>query len=175
MNTAYLVIQCGINMLFIGGLVYLIRERRAWSRIASAREERLTALAAELCALGQEQIRQDAWPGAAAPSGASADAAPVRAEAGIARAAMSSAASDRLGAAATLLAQGLPVDRVVAETALPAGEVQVLRNLARAAKSPGAGGRRPRNVAAPARTAATGRRSAGAKERGVVVERHGHA
>jgi hypothetical protein len=175
MHTAYLVIQCGINMLLIGGLVYLIRERRAWSRIASAREARLTALAEELCALGEELIRREAWSGATHRAEACSGGAPTPADAGTPRIEAPTTGSDRLGGAASLLAQGLPVDRVVAETALPAGEVQLLRNLARAAKSPVAGGRRPRGIAASPRTPAAGRRTAGAREKAAVVERHGHA
>jgi hypothetical protein len=146
MLTTFILIQVGINLALVLGLVRLLKEREAALRQARQREDRLEALAAELCALGRDFAAQDKT----APESLCApqEAAPVPRERQAARekdepatAARIPAAADRFQGAVSLLERGVPLEAVAVETALPDGEVQVLRNLARAPAAAGRGRR----------------------------------
>jgi hypothetical protein len=138
MVTGFLVVQVAVNLALILGVFRLLRERDGRAALAAAREARLEALAAEFCALGREVAR---GVGAASAPAASSPAASVARtalhspdgplSAGSGRRPGAGRSSERLRAAALLLDRGLPVGAVASRTALPEGEVQVLRNLRR--------------------------------------------
>ena len=145
MITALALLQVGFNVLMLLGLVRLLRERETLARAAKLREERLEALAADVCAVGRDLTRQEAPAPAVRTVKDEATHSPgERAES---EAGGCEARTNRVQGAAALLAQGASVERVVAATALPEGEVQILRNLRSAVATPRRGsGRR----AAPA-------------------------
>jgi hypothetical protein len=125
MLTAVLLTQLTLNVLFLLGLWWMLREREAAVRSAEQREDRLEALAKEFCALGSELSRE------ARPAPAQEPATPAEPDA--------HGSIDRIEGATALLMQGVPVARVAEATALPDGEVEVLKNLRRPAhRSPGA-------------------------------------
>jgi hypothetical protein len=128
------LLQAGFNLLMLLGLVRLLRERETLARAAKLREERLEALAADVCAVARDLIRQ----AASAPAvctvreeGARSPGERAGSEGGDCE-----SRANRVQGAAALLAQGASVERVVAATALSEGEVQILRNLRRPAAPP---------------------------------------
>jgi hypothetical protein len=172
MLTLFAVIQVGINLLLLAGMAALLRERARTANLQRQREERLESLAAELCALGRDWgagVRSEPPPPPMVEAVETAPPPAIRAAA---------PASDdgeggrtRFRAAVALLASGLGVDEVAARTALPSGEVAVLRNLRcpgepATASTPQSGGRVP--LRAVRRPAARSGRAGGAP---VVVER----
>ena len=170
MLTAFVLIQVGINLALLIGLGRLLREREAIGRQAQQREERLESLAAELCALGRDVARHERSAQASPPTPAGTSTAsrqgPTTGEESVAGTGGRgvSADADRFQGAVCLLRRGVPIETVAAETALLEGEVQVLRNLARA-PGPTAGFDRDR------RTRASSRKSpASAARRGAGVE-----
>ena len=60
MITTLALLQVGFSLLVLLGLVRLLRERERLARAAKLREERLEALAAEVCAVGRDLTRQAA-------------------------------------------------------------------------------------------------------------------
>jgi hypothetical protein len=54
----FIVVQVGINVVLLVAFFLLLRERRVAAQMARAREERLEALAEELCALGQHIVTE---------------------------------------------------------------------------------------------------------------------
>ena len=161
MLIAFSVVQVCFNAVLLLLLIRLLRERAAGARQARDREERLGALAAEVCAIGRELTRQElpAVRDPEPPAGANEPAAreaqpddrPRTAESPHPRREL----AERVRGASALLAQGLAVETVVAETSLLPGEVQVLSNLRRGA----AAGHAAPN-AAPGRAPARRRRVA---------------
>ena len=146
MITALALLQVGFNVLMLLGLVRLLRERETLARAAKLREERLETLAADVCAVGRDLTRQEAPP-APAVRAVKDEATHSPGERAESEAGGCEARTNRVQGAAALLAQGASVERVVAATALPEGEVQILRNLRRPVATPTRGsGRR----AAPA-------------------------
>jgi hypothetical protein len=129
MITTLALLHIGFSLLMLVGLVRLIRERETLARAATAREERLEALAADVCAVGRDLIRQTP----PAPALRTVRDDPIRSpgEATASEAGKCAVRVNRVQGAATLLAQGASVERVVAATALFEGEVQILRNLRR--------------------------------------------
>jgi hypothetical protein len=131
MLTLFAVIQVGINLLLLVGLAALLRERARTAILQRQREERLESLAAELCALGRDWgtgVRAEPPPppvvATIPPPPPAPPACPDEA-----RSEGDEGGRARFRAAVSLLASGLDVDEVAARTALPAGEVAVLRNL----------------------------------------------
>ena len=153
MLTAFVLIQTGINLILILGVVRLLRSREATTHELREREARLEALAATLCALGSDVTHP--MPGAPA----TAASAPIRmdrhraesSEAGKSNAGSGCrapvAVTDRVRSAAALLEQGETVERVAARIPLLAGEVQVLQNLRRASQPSGGCPRHPERSA----------------------------
>jgi hypothetical protein len=153
MLTVFVVVQTAINLSLLLALYLLLRERVATSRLRLDREERLEALAAEFCALGHAVTAGAAapsLPAATAPRPESACPQPdetcgagsAGGQDGLAADVTSpSPAPDhspsRFQAANALLDRGLSVSTVAARTAVPDGEIQVLRNLRRAQKPAG--------------------------------------
>lgn len=136
MLITFVVVQVGINAALLILMAWLLRERTAQARQARDRDERLEALAVELCAVARELTRQET-PAVQRPAPIAA-ADEQRASEGIGTGptpAESPYASPDLGervrGATALLEQGLEVETVAAETSLLPGEVQVLRNLRR--------------------------------------------
>jgi len=176
----YLVIQLGVNVALILGLAFLVRENAVVRRRTTQREERLATLAAELCALGHDLVSRESATTSSPPrlpQDTSADAERQREVApDPAPCAVEPAAMDRVDSAVSMLARGMALDTVVAETALPEGEVQVLRNLTRTAKPGVPAGRRGRSATHSPRACLGGeRREPSAKESAARVERHGNA
>jgi hypothetical protein len=186
MLTLFLMVQIGVNVALTIALFLFLRERQVRARLALDREDRLEALAAEFCALGQALVAETPTPTrstpvtprpaavgqipgdfvhqssrrsghpAIRPSGnwriGDSDNCHIAqlpdcqiAQIGgphpgddevpstdVTRPGMPSPGPpDRLRAAAALLDRGLPVEAVAARTAVPDGEIQVLRNLLR--------------------------------------------
>ena len=153
MLTIFILIQVGINLALVLGLVRLLKERDAATRQARQREERLEALAAELCALGRDFAAQEQTAPESVRAPQEAEVAPRERQAARekdepATAPRVPAAADRFQGAASLLERGVPLETVAVETALPNGELQVLRNLARAPGAVAAVGRGRRAQAA---------------------------
>ena len=121
MLTAVLLTQLILNALLLLGLWWMLREREATVRAAEQREDRLEALAKEFCAVGNELTRE------AQSATAREPVAPAVSSAG--------GSIDRIEGATALLAQGVPVAQVAEATALPDGEVEVLKNLRRPARA----------------------------------------
>ncbi len=147
MLTVFLVVQTGINLLMLLGLVFLLRERRLTARLVLGREERLEALAAEFCSLGKSVVA-GVRPKQAEPS--RAETTEGGTDGGASHPPVSIGSSDPLETAVALLEQGFSVETVAARTAIPDGEVQVLRNLRRPL-APGAAPRRGRRSRATVR------------------------
>jgi hypothetical protein len=136
MLIAFVAVQLGINAALLILMAQLLRERAAQARQARDREERLEALAVELCAVARELTRQETSAAQIPRRIAAADAqrvsqgigdGPAPAEPPYA----SPDLGERVRGATALLEQGLEIEKVAAETALLPGEVQVLRNLRR--------------------------------------------
>lgn len=135
MLIAFAVVQVGFNVALLILMARLLRERAAQARQVRDREERLEALAVELCAVAREFTRQEMPAASVSPpaptvvrpgaSEESRDVPPRPAEPSYPCPDL----GERVRGAAALLAQGLAVERVAAETSLLPGEVQVLRNL----------------------------------------------
>ena len=148
MLTAYLVIQSGVNVALVAALFLLLRERTLAVRRAVAREDRLEALATEFCTLGQvvagqaERTTRSVSP---VPEPVVAPPPSVEAEPAAARLGdpPPGEPADRFKAAAAFLDEGLPIAAVVAKTAIPEGEVQVLKNLRHPQKPAGVRAHRP--------------------------------
>ncbi len=160
MLTVFLGVQTGVNLLLLLGLFLLWRERRMAGRLALAREDRLEALAADFCSLGEAVVASVGPTEAEAlrpePDGAARSRTTNGREDGTpSPPRVVSGLPDPLESAVTLLEQGFSVETVAARTAIPDGELQVLRNLRRA-QAPAAGPRRGR------RSPATGRRQVAA-------------
>ncbi len=162
MLTAWVLIQCAVNAALVAVLFLLLRERLVTARAMRIREERLESLAAEVCALGRAVVGEvdptrsrtatPETPPVSPPPGARQPApAPGSEPAEAPRADI----SGRVQAVATFLDQGLSVEAVADRTAMPEGEVQVLKNLRRAQK--------------PAGPSAPGRRGAAASKKGRAV------
>jgi len=132
MLMAFVVVQVGINAALLVLIARLLRERAAQTR---DREERLEALAVELCAVAQEFTRQEMPPAqVASPAPVTERAEPCEENSAAPAAPAESVGpcadlGERVRGATTLLAQGVAVERVAEETSLLPGEVQVLRNL----------------------------------------------
>lgn len=137
MVTAFVVVQVGINVALLVLMARLLWERAAQARQARDREERLEALAVELCAVAGEFTRHEPRPAqipSPAPAAERAEPCDEDAAAPAERtepARPCAVLGERVRGAATLLAQGIAVERVAEETSLLPGEVQVLRNLHR--------------------------------------------
>lgn len=191
MLTLFLMVQIGVNVALIVALFHFLREHQVRARLALDREDRLEALAAEFCALGEALVAEPQTPTRSTPvtprptavgpvgqlgspatsqSGNQAIGQSGRSGFQIARLPGCQIASssqegpgcqiaqiggphpgdeevpstdvtrpgmpspgppDRLRAVAALLDRGLPVEAVAARTAVPDGEIQVLRNLLR--------------------------------------------
>ncbi|HSB73601.1 MAG TPA: hypothetical protein VLT62_30105 [Candidatus Methylomirabilis sp.] len=147
MLALFLAIQLGLNVVLVAAVFLLLRERVLVARRTALREDRLEALAAEFCALGRAVAVAAEGPGVPdSPVRGSAASIPgpdrgTPAEAppgGV----CSAEPGDRFKDAAVFLDQGLPIAAVVAKTAMPEGEVQVLKNLRRSQKPTGVRGRR---------------------------------
>ncbi len=162
MLTVWVLIQCAVNAALVAALFLLLRERFVTARAMRVREERLESLAAEVCALGRAVVGEldpsrsrttgPETPAVSPPPGARLPASapgPEQAEAPRAD------SSGRVQAVATFLDQGLSVEAVADRTAMPEGEVQVLKNLRRAQR--------------PAGASAAGRRGATASKKGRAV------
>lgn len=160
MFMTFMLLQVAMNVALIVCLVRLLRERDATARAAREREERLEALAAELCALGHHVSRHE--PRDAAPP-TPPEIAPrpsrpePRPEQAPSRRREDAGTADRFRGAAALLERGVAIEQVAAETALLAGELQVLRNLRRV---PGRPENKRRTNGAAAATAPAVRRAA---------------
>jgi hypothetical protein len=134
MITTFALLQVGFSVLMLFGLVRLLWERETLARAAKLREERLEALAADVCAVGRDLTRQAASAPAVGAVREEATRFPGE-QVGVGPRDCE-ARADRVQGAAALLAQGASVERVVAATALPEGEVQILRNLRRPGVTP---------------------------------------
>lgn len=142
MLTVFVAMQIGVNMALLLALFLLLRERNVTARLAAAREERLEALAAEFCALGQAVAAGATTSSRPRPHGEpDRPDCPERNDTRTAEASVPPLAPpetpEHLQAAAALLDRGLPVAAVAAKTAILDGEVQVLRNLRRSRTSAG--------------------------------------
>ncbi len=164
MLIAFAVVQVGINVALLIRMARLLRERSAQGRQARDREERLEALAVEVCAVARELTRQEPPPVRIPPSAERAEARQADEE----RRANSAPPpappypspnlGERVRGATALLEQGLAVDQVAAETALFPGEVQILRNLHRTLDA-ACDGSEAEPARAPRRTQRTVRRA----------------
>jgi hypothetical protein len=137
MLTTFILTQVAINLVLIVCLAGLLRQRQASLRLAQEREDRLEALAAEICDVGSQIARQapaDAAPASPLPESATSEPAGARIAETSAENRGDVGVTERIRGATALLEQGGSLDEVAAETALFPGELQVLRNLRRAAK-----------------------------------------
>jgi hypothetical protein len=140
MLLAFILIQLAMNMVILASLIRLLRERKAYSREACRREERLESLARDLCAVGREVTRQsDRVAGLSPntdPGGPEVRDTDILSEQPPTKTSPADPVpTDPVQGARELLQHGVAVDTIVGETTLLEGELQVLRNLARGSGS----------------------------------------